>query len=207
MLVGAAVAAASPPAFAQDRPQVFGYPELRSSDLSLFPKWQRMRTSYTTVELPQSERTCVPTPGDRCLLQQWRQFLDSITPLDRTSQIREVNQRMNLAPYIEDINNWGISDYWATPGEFFNVSGDCEDYAIAKFKSLRLLGFPNEHLRVVVLRDTNLNLIHAVLVVLNNGDWLVLDNQIQSIMPSTAIYHYYPYYSINEDYWWLHNQP
>ena len=205
--MAATATAATRPAFGQDRPRVFGHPELRSSDLSLFPKWQRMRASYTTRELPQSEQSCLPAPGERCLLQQWRQFLGSIASIDRTAQIREVNQRMNLAPYIEDINNWGVSDYWATPGEFFNVSGDCEDYSIAKFKSLRLLGFPNDQLRVVVLRDTNLNLIHAVLIVLDGNDWLVLDNQIQSVMPSTAVYHYYPYYSINEEYWWLHTQP
>ena len=40
---------------------------------------------------------------------------------------------MNRSPYIVDPINWGVKDYWESPGQFFSRKGDCEDYAIAKY--------------------------------------------------------------------------
>ena len=51
-------------------------------------------------------------------------------------QLDAVNRYMNKHQYITDIVNWGVTDYWETPREFFLKDGDCEDFAIAKFKSL-----------------------------------------------------------------------
>ncbi len=147
---------------------------------------------------------CHQVGSERCMLQQWTGFLDSLRGLDARTQIEEVHRRMNSAPYIEDIMNYGIPDYWASPNEFFENSGDCEDYAIAKFMSLRLLGFDNDDMRVAVVQDTNLNLIHAVLIVEHEGQSLVLDNQLGQVVPTSAIRHYVPYFTINEQYWWQH---
>ena len=72
---------------------------------------------------------------------------------------------MNKAKYITDKNNWGRKDYWETPGEFMANFGDREDYAIIKFLSLKLLGFKDEDLRVVAVKDLNLKIGHAVLIV------------------------------------------
>ena len=113
--------------------------------------------------------------------------------------------RMNSARYIEDINNYGDTDYWATPGQFFDRSGDCEDYAIAKFMTLLELGFSNEQMRIAVVHDTNLNLIHAVLVVYVNDVGYLLDNQIEQVVQVDSVRHYRPYYSLNETRWWRHS--
>jgi len=43
-----------------------------------------------------------------------------------------------------------------------------------------------------------------VLVVFLEGRALVLDNQVSGIVPAESIHHYHPYYSINEEGWWLH---
>jgi len=72
---------------------------------------------------------------------------------------------MNKAKYITDKNNWGRKDYWATPAEFMKNFGDCEDYAIIKYLSLRQLGFKESELRVVAVKDLNLKVGHAVLIV------------------------------------------
>ena len=48
--------------------------------------------------------------------------------------------------YLEDLANYGLPDYWATPLQFLDRDGDCEDYAIAKFVSLRELGFAADEL-------------------------------------------------------------
>ena len=113
---------------------------------------------------------------------------------------------MNGVPYITDIRNYGVDDYWATPKQFLYRDGDCEDYAIAKYMSLRALGFTPEELRVVVLQDLNLRIAHAVLVVYLDQQGLILDNQIKRVVDQEKIHHYSPYYSINETAWWLHKK-
>jgi len=105
---------------------------------------------------------------------------------------------------VLDIVNWGIADYWATPREFAIKDGDCEDFAIAKYVSLKLLGWSDDDLRIVVLHDSNLNADHAVLAAYVDGRAMILDNQTRQVLPSEAIRHYQPYYSINETGWWLH---
>ena len=191
------------PAAGQASISVFNAAEVRSSDLSPFPKWTTMIARYAG-EHQRLRQPCQQSASEQCMLRQWVGFLDSLHGLDPRTQIEEVNRRMNSAPYIEDIMNYGIPDYWASPNEFFENSGDCEDYAIAKFMSLRLLGFSNDDMRVAVVQDTNLNLIHAVLIVEYNGQSLVLDNQIAQVVPTSAIHHYVPYFTINEQYWWQH---
>ena len=97
-----------------------------------------------------------------------------------------------------------MRDYWATPKQFFDRNGDCEDYAISKYISLRNLGLPVEDMRIVVLNDLNLKIAHAMLVVYLDGEALVLDNQITQVINARRIRHYKPIYSINERNWWLH---
>jgi predicted transglutaminase-like cysteine proteinase len=108
--------------------------------------------------------------------------------------------------YILDIKNWGEEDYWATPYQFLKKHGDCEDYAISKYFTLKALGVPIEDMRVVALQDQNLNLGHAVLVVYVGDQPMLLDNQIASVVPANSIKHYNPVFSINESGWWLHRR-
>jgi predicted transglutaminase-like cysteine proteinase len=183
-------------------PPLFGAPGMPSTDLSPFTKWTHVLSAHD-AERARMHQECAP--GDSCKLQQWGVFIESLRGLDRWSQIVEVNRRMNSARYIEDIDNYGVTDYWATPGEFFDRSGDCEDYAIAKFMTLRQLGFSNEEMRIAIVHDTNLNLVHAVLVIYHEGVAYLLDNQIEQVVRVDSIRHYRPYYSVNETMWWRHS--
>ena len=71
---------------------------------------------------------------------------------DLATQLREVNREMNLHPYILDINNWGVEDYWETPFEFLKKNGDCEDFSITKYMLLKAAGYPVENMRVFAVR-------------------------------------------------------
>ena len=115
-----------------------------------------------------------------------------------------VNRFANYAPYVTDPVNYGVPDYWATPIQFLNKDGDCEDYAIIKFMSLRALGFDNDQMRVVVLLDMNLNAGHAVLIVYLDGTAWLLDNQVRDVVRADVVHHYHALYSVNETTWWLH---
>jgi predicted transglutaminase-like cysteine proteinase len=111
---------------------------------------------------------------------------------------------INKAKYVSDDSNWNQKDYWNSPGEFMARFGDCEDFAIAKFVALEMLGFAQESKRVVAVKDLNLKVGHAILVVFLDGKILVLDNQIPQVIEASKVRHYDPVFSINQKYWWRH---
>jgi predicted transglutaminase-like cysteine proteinase len=117
---------------------------------------------------------------------------------------------MNKAKYVSDKSNWGRNDYWATPAEFMKTFGDCEDYAIIKYLSLRRLGFKENELHVVAVKDLNLKEGHAVLIVFwkdqksGKKRSLLLDNQIKKVVDARKVRHYKPVFSINKKNWWRH---
>ena len=64
------------------------------------------------------------------------------------------NRYANDKDYVLDLDHYGVDDYWAVPREFLPLGGDCEDYAITKYFSLRWLGFTGDELRVVIVVPT-----------------------------------------------------
>jgi len=70
--------------------------------------------------------------------------------------------------------------------------------------TVRSLGFAVNQMRIAVVQDLNLNVAHAVLVVYIDGEGFVLDNQIEQVIAQSKVHHYRPYYTINENAWWLH---
>ncbi|MFN4281279.1 MAG: transglutaminase-like cysteine peptidase [Alphaproteobacteria bacterium] len=195
------------PAQAQGQAQsedLFGAVATRSvSGLASFPRWTgALERHFKRSDPPLSH--CKGNVFRRCMSEEWKGFLDEISGENRATQIRRVNERLNRARYTLDSANWGQSDYWATPNQFFRMDGDCEDYAIAKYLSLRALGFPEDDLRLVVLDDLNLRVAHAILVVTHNGVPYVLDNQISQVVPASAIRHYRPIFALNESAWWIY---
>jgi predicted transglutaminase-like cysteine proteinase len=118
-----------------------------------------------------------------------------------------VNTFFNQWPYKTDMVVWGVENYWATPREFMNNSGDCEDYAIAKYFGLRDLGVPPELMRIAAVKNTIINIGHAVLVVFTDNDAVVLDNMTPLILSHSRLTHYKPEFSVNEQYRWRHLQP
>lgn len=189
-------AAASPNSY-------FDMTEARSSDTSPFKRWTGMVARYDDQKkLPDND--CGKTRFHPCSILDWRVLLDSLHGKKFHEQLDAVNDWSNAHPYIEDIVNWGVQDYWETPYEFMEISGDCEDYAISKYYSMRALGIPEERLRVIIVQDLNLGgIIHAILGVYDDDDELwILDNQAPQVLPALKIYHYRPIYGINEEAWW-----
>ena len=119
-----------------------------------------------------------------------------------------VNRWANNHPYVEDWANWGLPDYWETPKEFLTRGGDCEDFAIIKYFTLRRLGFDANDLRIMIVNDTNLQIYHAVLAVRQkDGEPLILDNQAKDVIPASVASQYHLIYSLNETGWWLAAPP
>ena len=186
-------------------PSLFGSQETRFDVLKPFTQWTSVLERFAG-ERPMMEAPCKPDPYASCGMQHWKRFLDETKGKPRRTQIEVVNTYFNEVRYVTDPVNWKVPDYWNTPFQFFSKQGDCEDYAIAKYLSLRALDFKVEELRIVVVQDLNLKLGHAVLVVYEGDQALLLDNQIKDVIDATRVRHYKPEYSINEQSWWRHRQ-
>ncbi len=176
-------------------PDLFGSSEKKSSDLSAFTKWGTMFARFDGQ---------MKKPGSAETLKKWKSDLEAMRGLPLETMVHRVNAMANKVPYINDNKNWGKSDYWATPVEFFTRGGDCEDFAIAKYASLRALGVPDNRMRIAIVKDLQKNIPHAILIVYTDNGPVVLDNQIKTVKAQSDIAHYKPIFSINRSSWWLH---
>jgi predicted transglutaminase-like cysteine proteinase len=198
------VALSSPYTAFAGRSSYFDMNEKESENIKPFPKWTSMVTRFDEQkDIP--DDSCGKLRFHPCTIMQWQRMLDTIKAKPLRQQLDLVNDWSNEHPYIEDQLNWGMEDYWVTPYEFMEISGDCEDYAISKYYSLKALGVPVEKMRIIVLQDLNLGgIIHAVLGVYEGKELYILDNQSKHVTPAMRIYHYRPIFGINEDAWWAY---
>ena len=182
----------------------FNMDEKRSDNITPFYKWTSMLARFSEQKkIPDS--LCGKVQYHPCSILEWKALVESIRDKSFAEQLDIINTWGNDHPYIVDQENWGVEDYWETPYEFMEVSGNCKDYAIAKYYSLKALGVPIERLRIIVLRDLNLGgIIHAVLGVYDGGKLYILDNQSQQVKQALSIYHYQPIFGINESSWWAY---
>ena len=198
-------------AWATEQRILFGINEVAMptdmKNLKMLSSWVRMLDRHTRDE-NRRDAPCVPaTSQAACAISEWLNFIDREKSDDKTHQLQKINVHLNLHRYILDIVNYGIVDYWATPREFAINDGDCEDFAIAKYITLRKLGWSPMDLRIVVLNDLNLRIGHAILVVYVDEKAYVLDNQIKQIVEAGVIRHYRPVYSVNEERSWIYATP
>lgn len=184
------------------------YSQTESDSLRSFPKWMAV-TSRTEEEMNSpASKSCAGATDTLCAnLLAWGQLQSMFKNSSRKEQIEAVNTFVNKMPYIEDRNNWGKTDYWETPYEFFTYSGDCEDFSIAKYYTLKQMGVPEEDMRLIIVQDLNLGgIMHAVLEVMVDGTPYLLDNQAESVIRAEKVHHYKPIYAINETSWWAYQQ-
>ena len=103
-------------------------------------------------------------PG-RQRIDAWQQLLSTQKQVNEAEQLKVVNLFFNRQlRYEEDIDLWHETDYWATPIQsLWKGAGDCEDYAIAKYFSLRHLGVPADKLRITYVKALSQHPAHMVL--------------------------------------------
>ena len=179
-------------------PALFGTNEKQSSNLRPFTKWSGM---FDRLDKSLS------SSKNQATLEAWKQDIAQFKGLSLHAMAQKINKYVNAKTYITDNKLWGKSDYWATPIEFFERGGDCEDFAIAKYASLRALGVPEERLRLAIVHDKQKNIPHAVLIVYTERGAMVLDNQNKTMKAANTVNRYRPIFSINRLAWWLHTTP
>jgi predicted transglutaminase-like cysteine proteinase len=140
-------------------------------------------------------------------IDAWQRLLATQKQLDELEQLKVVNLFFNKQMrYEEDIDLWHQVDYWETPIEaLWKGAGDCEDYAIAKYFSLRHLGVSSDKLRITYVKALRLNRAHMVLTYYSSPEAmpLVLDSLIDAIKPASQRTDLLPVYSFNAEGLWL----
>lgn len=122
--------------------------------------------------------------------------------LDDMGKMEKVNDFFNGFPYESDQKIWGVSDYWATRLEFIGKGkGDCEDFVIAKYFTLKELGIPISKLFMTYAQSLRHKTSHVVLTYYQTPHSipLVMDNYNYKILPSNVRTDLIPIYSFNGD--------
>ncbi len=140
----------------------------------------------------------------------WRQLIEETRALPDNDKLNKVNTFFNRRVlYKTDMEVYNQEDYWATPLEFMGRgAGDCEDFAIAKYMTLQILGIGNEHLRLVYVRykvGSTAPIAHMVLGYYPQvtEEPLILDNMISSVRPASMRSDLAPVFSFNSDGLWV----
>jgi predicted transglutaminase-like cysteine proteinase len=136
-------------------------------------------------------------------IHAWDELIQASTGLAENQQLTEVNRFFNRQlRFTDDIRLWHANDYWATPIEaLVKGAGDCEDYSIAKYFTLRRLGIPSEKLRITYVKALRQNQAHMVLTYYASpaAEPLVLDNLIGEIRPASQRKDLLPVYAFNAE--------
>lgn len=136
-------------------------------------------------------------------IEAWDELINSNLGKSESELLQTTNRFFNRQlRFVDDSQNWRQNDYWASPIEaLVKGAGDCEDYAIAKYFTLRRLGVPSEKLRITYVKALRYNQAHMVLTYYATPSAmpLVLDNLISEIRPASQRKDLLPVYAFNAE--------
>ena len=139
-------------------------------------------------------------------LQAWQDLMHELTNKSDKEKLKQVNDFFNQVRFLDDATHWGQKDYWATPVEFLiSNGGDCEDFSIAKYYTLKEVGVDMSKLSISYVKALKLNQAHMVLTYYEKPTSMpvVLDNLIAEIKPASERPDLLHVYSSNGDNLWL----
>jgi len=175
--------------------------------------------SRTPLETPETAPAPTPEKGSatpvprsggydlatRKRAADWCQLMEVGRGYPEIIKIHKVNDLINRNEYILDAPQWNKPDYWATPYEVLEAGqGDCEDFCIAKYYTLRRLGVPEHKLRFLYTRSLTRDQAHMVLAYYPapGSTPLILDSADNSILPSDQRTDLLPVFSFNRNGLW-----
>ena len=185
-----------PCARAEDNP-LLGQSAIKEYPPSELSQWQYVLTAHPIQTAKyRSAKT-----------DHWEEMIRSVAAEPPLRQMLKVNQWFEQFAYKLDRTVYKKDDYWATPLEFIELGGDCEDYAIAKYMTLRRLGFPASSMKVAMVYDTDTYSDHAFLVVNYNDAEYILDNREKLVVSGFMKNRYKPHFAFNENHVWTYDSP
>jgi len=196
----------------------YRYPKDKSHCSSLWPLWlvaAMVLLTLLNVQARDSFRldqelldTVVQNYGGQAKqrLLDWQSLINDDQSSNDLERLQKVNDFFNRQEFISDLLLWKDKDYWATPVEFLAQNGgDCEDFSIAKYFTLKKLGVDENKLNLTYAKAVELNQAHMVVTYYEQpeAEPLVLDNLIDEIKPASLRPDLLPVFSFNGIGLWL----
>jgi predicted transglutaminase-like cysteine proteinase len=189
----------APRVLALEMPEPFGVTAKAAPDSAIAAKWRPVAIQIgKELEILRGCRT-----GSTCppAALRFLELVDAARNLPGRDRIELVNRRVNAAIAMRsDWQQWQRPDRWAAALETFTAgSGDCEDFAIAKYVALGEAGIVADDLRIVLVqiesrprRD-----YHVVTAARDGVHWLLLDMLRRDVVADTAAVDYTPRFVID----------
>lgn len=142
-------------------------------------------------------------------LIRWEDLIRRDKSAAELDKLEKVNKFFNKMEFVNDIDLWGVKDYWATPIQFIaKGAGDCEDFAIAKYFTLKAMGVSESKINITYVKAINYNMPHMVLTYYkkSGAEPLILDNLIDTIELASKRADLVPIFTFNGTGLWLAHQ-
>ncbi len=170
----------------------FGRRSLQVGNGPLALTWQainaRMRADMASVALCSIQKLAW-SDATRNL----RRIVEEARTHDGLAGIGQINRAINLA--IKP----AVTAYWQSALETLSAgTGDRKNYSVAKYLALREAGFSECDVKLVIVHDTAAHQDHAIITVLFDGSWYVLDNRWLALVHDFELRHADPLYILDE---------
>jgi predicted transglutaminase-like cysteine proteinase len=184
----------------------FGMVAFKAPEGPLWNAWRRIRSEIRT-QLPRQERCLANLDHCNAAERLLRNVVKEAEAKPGRAKIETANVRINAAiRYTSDEKQWNVADAWSVPltvnqeGSLNTGLGDCEDYSIAKYVTLRLAAITAASLRVVLVHDNAARLDHAVLAARDGERWFILDNRWNTLFEARDLEERFkPLFAIDAD--------
>jgi predicted transglutaminase-like cysteine proteinase len=175
------------------------------SALSVVNCTKSPQVAQQVVSQPEVAKPSDPAPRSTSL-ERWQKLVQENRYASIDQKLVGVTEFFNRFDSIEDKYLWGRDDYWATLFETLEMSGgDCEDFTIAKYFTLRELNIPEESMRLTYVISLKTKKPHMVLTLLRDSSQepIVLDSNNNYLFPVSMRQDLVPVFSFNADGYWL----
>ena len=159
--------------------------------------WAKMASRHDPEKAFGKSITAMTAP----VLAQWNNLSKLMPSWTPEKKLQNINGFFNRWDSKDDQSNYGMEEYWASPEEFLENGGDCEDYAIIKYMALRYFGWPEEDLWILLAKDKKTGDHHAALAARTREKTFILDNlsrPVYLLIPEAQyVRNFTPLYAIN----------
>lgn len=152
----------------------FGLPTLIVAEGLLPATWDDLREEIETDRAIIAH--CRAEPA-RCSSPAALRFIAIVSEGERyqgIARIGHINRAVNLS--IRGIKNAAPGEWTSPLVALAEGTGDCKQHAILKYAALNDAGYSPDAVRIVIVGDKLLHQRHALVVVREEGRWLILNN-------------------------------
>ena len=139
-------------------------------------------------------------------LKAWQNLINANKNTGELRKLRVTTDFFIQFKVVSDEELWQQENYWATPIELIGRNGgDCEDFALAKYFTLKAMGVSIKKMRLVYATSAKLKQPHMILAYYEQPDVdpLILDNLTKWVLYGSERPDLKPVYSFNSVSVWL----